>query len=213
MQLSEHILQSIHAAHLVEDTRVDHAGHLLIQLGHLRRVDVLREVAALEEALDAAHLLHDGGKLGVLRKELLDLTLGDACASGHPDDPRRLLAEELGALARVELTVGHRVHDGHHALEATHRLGLRGALRQLSSKARNHVENLVERAHLHDVRQLFVHVSQRKLAVLQLLDELLIVLQLELVHLVYEALNVTHAEKLADEGLHLWRGRENQRIN
>ena len=47
--------------------------HLLVELAHLRRVDVLRHVAALEEALDAAHLLHHLRELGVLLEQVVDL--------------------------------------------------------------------------------------------------------------------------------------------
>ena len=60
--------------HLLQHTRVHHFGHLLVELGHLRGVDVLRHVAALEEALDAAHLLHHLRELGVLLEQIVDLT-------------------------------------------------------------------------------------------------------------------------------------------
>ena len=53
---------------------IDHFGHLLVELAHLRGVDVLRHVAALEEALDAAHLLHHLRELGVLLEQIVDLT-------------------------------------------------------------------------------------------------------------------------------------------
>ena len=54
--------------HLLQNTRVDHFGHLLVELGHLTGVDVLVKVAALEETLYPAHLLHDLAELAVLRQ-------------------------------------------------------------------------------------------------------------------------------------------------
>ena len=59
--------------HLLEHARVHHLGHLLVELAHLRRVDVLRHVTALEEALDAAHLFHHLRELGVLLQQVVDL--------------------------------------------------------------------------------------------------------------------------------------------
>ena len=63
-------------------------------------------------------------------------------------------------------------------------------------------EDLADGAHLHDVLELLVHVAQRELAVLEALDELLVVLELQLLHLVHEALDVAEAEQLLHERLH-----------
>ena len=59
-ELLHHVLQPAHAAHLLEHVRVHHLGHLLVELRHLLRVDVLGHVAALEQVQlgDARGLFH-----------------------------------------------------------------------------------------------------------------------------------------------------------
>lgn len=64
---------------------------------------------------------------------------------------------------------------------------------------------MINRTHFHNVLELFVHVSQRELALLELLQQLLVVVQVELLNFVDEALDVAHSEQLADEGTRLER--------
>ena len=59
--------------------------------------------------------------------------------------------------------------------------------------------DLVNRAHLHDVLELFVHVSQSELTLLELLEQLFIVVQVELLDFVNETLDIAHSEQLAYE--------------
>lgn len=69
-----------------------------------------------------------------------------------------------------------------------------------------HTHNdLREGTHFHDVLELLVHVPNGELAVLDLLQQLLVVVQLQFVHLVDQALDVAHAQQLADERLRLER--------
>ena len=52
--------------------------------------------------------------------------------------------------------------------------------------------DLTERSHLHDILELFVHVSECELTVSELLHQLLVILQLQLIHLINQTLYVSH---------------------
>lgn len=121
LQLPHHVVQAGHAAHLLEDPRVHHFGHLLVQFGHLGLVDVFGHVAAFEQALDAAHFFYDGCKLGVLSNEVFHVPFCDPSALGHSGDARRLLGEQFCAIAMVEFAFVHGVHNGHEAFQFRHR--------------------------------------------------------------------------------------------
>ena len=60
-------------------------------------------------------------------------------------------------------------------------------------------------SHFHDVGELFVHVAQRELAVFDLLDELLVIVQFQFVDLVDEPFDIAETEQFADERLRLER--------
>ena len=65
--------------------------------------------------------------------------------------------------------------------------------------------NLGKGSHFHDVGELLVHVAQCKLAVFDLFNELFVVVQFELVHLVDEPFDIAETEQFADERLRLER--------
>ena len=54
----------------------------------------------------------------------------------------------------------HRVHDGHEFLEPGHGFLFVAFGHELLTEAGDHAHHLGERTHLHDVLELFVHVTQ-----------------------------------------------------
>ena len=103
LHLLHHVLDPGHAAHLLQHPRVDHLRHLLVELSHLGRIDLvkgllLRDIPAetvylfvhispLKEPLDSSHFLDDLRELGVLLEQLLHLPLlhpGPPSHSLHP---------------------------------------------------------------------------------------------------------------------------------
>lgn len=56
-----------------------------------------------KEAFDAAHLLDHLSKLGVLRKQLLDVSGGHSRPTGYSLDSVWLLTKQLGTIFTVQL--------------------------------------------------------------------------------------------------------------
>lgn len=193
LQLFHHILEPVHAAHLLQHPGVDHAGHLLVEARHLCGIHIFGHVAALKQPLDAAHLLDHGRKLGILRYQLLHLALHNASALSHAHHPALLLAKQLGTVTVVQLAVRHTVHHRHHAHHAGLRLLFAALGHKVLREARYHAHDLRKGTHFHDILELLVHVANRELAVFDLLQQLLVVLQIQFGHLVDEALHVAHA--------------------
>merc|ERR1719341_2893928 len=202
LHLFHHVLQSTHASHLFKHSWVNHLGHLLVQLSHLSRINLLVHVASLEKSLDATHLFHHLCKLGVLLQQLLHLLLKHPGPSSHPPHPARLPAELFAPISIIKLLVIHAVHDGHQLLEPGLALLLAALGHKVLAKPRDHPHDLRERAHLHHIRKLLVHVSKGELPMLELVHQPVIALaKLQLAHSLHQGFQVTHAQKFLNKSL------------
>ena len=124
LELSHHVLQAAHSAHLVENAWIDCSRNLLLHAVHLHGVDITWHLAILEQALHAAHFLHNLSKLRVLGDEILHLFGRYAGAARHALISTRILRKDFRTVERVQLFVVHAVHNAHHAFEARSRLFL-----------------------------------------------------------------------------------------
>merc|ERR1719336_1623939 len=203
------MMKQMHPSYGSQHVRVHRFRHTLINLAHLGRIEVLYLFLVFEKLLHSSHLFDHLAELLVLVKERVDLDLHDPGSTGDPRHSVGLTDEGLRGVHIVKLLVVHAVHDCHESLESLHALLVTDLTSsrpasEYGVEAGDHPHHLRDRARLHDVLELLVHVPQCEPPLLDVFHHLLLV-HVEILHSLHQSLYVPHAKQFPDERLLLKR--------